>query len=115
MDKIFPKNGSGIETRPSAQYAAAKDIPFSEIEKLMAPEYKALQIFLDAGDFGHTGMRRERTFIFLHHKETCEFLVSLFLVFLDGGGWIGGCGIHMGTVSFHFFEKKTNDIKWLLS
>ena len=51
-----------------------KDIPFAELADIMAPEYNALQVFLDPSDFGHTGMRRARTFIFFQHCETCEYL-----------------------------------------
>ena len=40
----------------------------------MEPEYSALQVFLDPADFGHCGIRRRRTFIFLQHCETCVYL-----------------------------------------
>lgn len=40
----------------------------------MGPEYRSLQLFVEPAHFGHTGMRRKRTFIFLWHSETCTHL-----------------------------------------
>ena len=54
-----------------------KDIPLAEVQKLF-PEYQSLQIFLEPGDLGHTGMRRRRTFIFLRHMECCEYVVDVY-------------------------------------
>ena len=56
----------------------AKDIPFEQIKEFMEPEYEALQVFLDPSDFGFCGIRRQRTFIFLKHVDTCEFLTKYF-------------------------------------
>ncbi len=41
------------------------------------PEYEAVQLFIEPGHLGHTGMRRRRTFIFLRHRERCAYLFDL--------------------------------------
>ena len=45
--------------------------------KFLFPAYDAVQLFIEPGHLGHTGMRRRRTFIFLRHMERCQYLVDL--------------------------------------
>ena len=55
----------------------SQDIPLDWIQFLL-PEYMAYQIFLNPSDFGHTGIARKRSFIFLIHTERVDYVVDLY-------------------------------------
>ncbi|CAJ1370407.1 unnamed protein product [Effrenium voratum] len=64
-------------TISSACTGVYTDIPFDAIQKLF-PDHQALQVFLTPADVGHAGMRRARTFIYLRHRERCQYLWDIY-------------------------------------
>lgn len=46
--------------------------------RLLGPDYHMIQLFVDPSDAGHTGVSRQRTYVFFYNHRKVEYCHDLF-------------------------------------